>query len=99
MKAILRLTIWVMMSFVINANCQSKMMPIKGGTYIPLYGRDSLKVTIDDFDMDVYPVTNEQFVDFVIKNPTWKKSNVIKLFADGSYLIDWSSVDAAVPCS
>ena len=91
MRTILRLTIWVMLSFVINANCQSKMVSIKGGAYIPLYGRDSLKVTIQDFDMDVYPVTNEQFVDFVIKNPTWKKSNVIKLFADGSYLIDWSS--------
>ncbi len=91
MKAILRLTIWMMLSFVINANCQSKMVLIKGGTYIPLYGRDSLQVTIDDIFMDVYPVTNQDFLDFVIKNPKWRKSNVIKLFADANYLNSWNS--------
>jgi len=91
MKTILRLTICVMLSFVINANCQSKMVSIKGGTYTPLYGRDSLQVTIGDFSMDVYPVTNQEYVDFVIKNPKWQKSSVIKLFADGNYLRGWNS--------
>ena len=71
------------------------MVSIKGGTYIPLYGRDSLQVTIQDFDMDVYPVTNQEYLDFVIQYPKWQKSNVIKLFADGSYLIDWAS-DTAI---
>ena len=91
MKTIFRLTIWMMLSFVINTNSQSNMVSIKGGTYIPLYGRDSLQVTIQDFDMDVYPVTNQEYLDFVIEYPKWKKSNVIKLFADDSYLIDWTS--------
>jgi len=79
-----------MLSFVINANCQSQMVSIKGGTYIPLYGRDSLQVKIGDFSMDVYPVTNQEYVDFVKKNPKWKKSKVIKLFADESYLRGWT---------
>ncbi|MFK5878772.1 MAG: formylglycine-generating enzyme family protein [Flavobacteriaceae bacterium] len=79
-----------MLSFVINANCQSKMVSISGGTYTPLYGRDSLQVTINDFSMDVYPVTNQEYVDFVKKNPKWQKSNVIKLFADGNYLRGWT---------
>lgn len=91
MKTIFRLTIWVMLSFVINTNGQSNMVSIEGGTYIPLYGRDSLQVTIDDFEIDVYPVTNQEYVDFVIQYPKWQKSNVIKLFADDSYLIDWIS--------
>lgn len=91
MKTIFRLTIWMMLSFVINTNSQSNTVSIKGGTYIPLYGRDSLQVTIQDFDMDVYPVTNQEYLDFVIEYPKWKKSNVIKLFADDSYLIDWTS--------
>lgn len=78
-------------SCVLDANCQSEMALIKGGTYIPLYGRDSMQVTINDFSMDVYPVTNQQFEAFVIKYPKWRKSNVIKLFADGSYLRDWNS--------
>ena len=67
------------------------MVPIKGGEYIPLYGRDSLKVKIDDFLMDVYPVTNKEYIDFIKKYPKWKKSKVIKLFADESYLRAWKS--------
>ena len=74
-----------------TANCQSKMTNIKGGTYTPLYGRDSLQVTIGDFLMDVYPVTNQEYILFVTKNPKWKKSKIIRLFADESYLLDWKS--------
>ncbi|MDO5979309.1 formylglycine-generating enzyme family protein [Flavivirga spongiicola] len=78
--------------FIVNlAYGQSNMVLIKGGTYIPLYGRDSLKVTISDFEMDVYPVTNSQFLDFVKKYPKWKRSKVKKLFADGNYLMGWKS--------
>ncbi|WP_306772169.1 MULTISPECIES: formylglycine-generating enzyme family protein [Polaribacter] len=67
------------------------MVAIKGGAYIPLYGRDSMKVEIDNFLMDVYPVTNKDYVAFVKKYPKWQKSKVIKLFADASYLRDWKS--------
>ncbi|TGV02392.1 formylglycine-generating enzyme family protein [Flavivirga rizhaonensis] len=67
------------------------MVLIKGDTYIPLYGRDSLKVTISDFEMDVYPVTNSQFLDFVEKYPKWQRSKVKRLFADENYLMEWKS--------
>jgi len=67
------------------------MASIKGGTYIPLYGSDSMQVTINDFLMDVYPVTNEEFLAFVIKNPKWKKSQVKKIFADENYLYQWET--------
>ncbi len=91
MNIILRLTVCILLLYFNNASCQSKMVPIKGGAYIPLYGRDSLMVTIDDFQMDVYPVTNKEYLDFVNKFPKWKRSNVKKLFADGNYLINWKS--------
>ncbi|GAA3575360.1 formylglycine-generating enzyme family protein [Snuella lapsa] len=74
-----------------SADCQSKMVKIKGGTYVPLYGRDSLQVTIADFQMDVYPVTNKEFIEFVKANPKWQRSQVKKLFADKNYLKDWRS--------
>ena len=91
MRTILRLAVCCFVLYVSSANCQSKMVPIKGGTYIPLYGRDSLKVTISDFLMDVYPVTNQDFVKFIKKNPKWKRSTIKKLFADGNYLKYWKS--------
>ncbi len=91
MKTILRLTISIFLLWGSIANCQSKMVEIKGGTYTPLYGRDSLQVTISDFSMDVYPVTNQEFLEFVKTNSKWKKSQVKKLFADGNYLVSWES--------
>lgn len=89
MNTILRLAICILFFSAVNVNCQSKMVLIKGGAYIPLYGRDSLQVIVNDIFMDVYPVTNQEFLDFVNKNPKWKKDQVIKLFADANYLYQW----------
>jgi len=67
------------------------MVYIKGSRYLPLYGRDSTVVEVTDFEMDVYPTTNAEYVDFVKKYPKWQKAQVIKLFADESYLANWSN--------
>ncbi|MDN5199744.1 formylglycine-generating enzyme family protein [Fulvivirgaceae bacterium BMA10] len=67
------------------------MVKIEGGSYIPLYGRDSAKIIVRDFLMDVYPVTNEAFLSFVKEYPTWQKDKVRRLFADDNYLNDWES--------
>ena len=91
MGSLLRLTICIVFLGGIDAYCQSDMASIKGGTYIPLYGRDSMQITINDFLMDVYPVTNEEFLAFVIKNPKWKRSQVKKIFADENYLQQWKT--------
>ncbi|MCM4171489.1 formylglycine-generating enzyme family protein [Arenibacter sp. TNZ] len=74
------------------ASAQSgNMAAVKGGTYIPLYGVDSTAVTVDPFTMDVYPVTNKEYLKFVQEYPEWKKSKVKRLFADGNYLVNWES--------
>ena len=69
----------------------SEMKKISGGTFVPLYGSDSSGVFIDDFSLDVYPVTNQQYLAFVKQNPKWKRSKVIGLFADESYLSKWGN--------
>ena len=91
MKIILRLAIFLIFLNSINLNCQSKIVKIKGGKYIPLYGRDSLMVSIDDFWIDVFPVTNKEYLDYVKNNPNWQRSKAIKLFVDESYLRDWQN--------
>ncbi|PNQ72486.1 hypothetical protein C1T31_11905 [Hanstruepera neustonica] len=92
MKTILRLIMSVLFtSYLTTAFCQSEMVPIKGSVYTPLYGRDSMQVTISDFEMDVYPVTNKEFLQFVKKYPKWQRSKVKRLFADNNYLINWKS--------
>jgi formylglycine-generating enzyme required for sulfatase activity len=85
------ITCIILASAFTNVSCQSRMVLIDGGTYTPLYGRDSLKVTINDFRMDVYPVTNSQYLQFVKENSKWQKSKVISLFADKTYLYQWQN--------
>ncbi|MEZ4855340.1 MAG: formylglycine-generating enzyme family protein [Gelidibacter sp.] len=67
------------------------MVYIKGGNYIPLYGRDSASVEVNDFEIDKYPITNKEYMAFVAKYPQWQKSKVKKLFADGNYLRNWKN--------
>ncbi len=90
-KCIFRLAIVLLSGlFVQTGYGQSgNAVDIIGGTYIPLYGRDSSQVTVSDFAMDVYPVTHGEFLEFVIKYKKWQRSEVIELFADGNYLLDW----------
>jgi len=67
------------------------MVLIEGSRYLPLYGRDSTVVEVKDFMMDQYPVSNADYEKFVKENPKWRKSKVIKLFADDSYLNNWKN--------
>jgi formylglycine-generating enzyme len=79
-----------LLALSISASGQSQSSVIvKGGSFVPIYGSDSVLVQIEDFEMDVYPVTNAEFLLFLKENPNWKKSKIIRLFADGNYLINW----------
>jgi len=73
-----------------------KMVTVKGGEYQPFYGEDSSLVEIKDFLLDERPVTNREFLDFVKKNPKWKRSKVKAIFADDTYLQDWQD-DETLP--
>ena len=86
------LIISVFLIWQLEANSQiSEMVPIKGGTYVPLYGAKDAAVTIDDFSLDVYPITNRQYLAFIEKYPKWKRDKVVRLFADKNYLSNWQS--------
>lgn len=74
----------------------TKMVVITGGSFKPFFGSDTSIVKVETFMMDEHPVTNRQFLAFVKANPQWRKSNVKRLFADESYLINWVS-DTILP--
>ncbi|MFT5233967.1 MAG: sulfatase modifying factor 1 [Candidatus Krumholzibacteriia bacterium] len=67
-----------------------EMKTISGGTFVPLYGSDSTGVTVTSFKLDVYPVTNAEFLTFVKENAKWQRSQVLGLFADDNYLSQWA---------
>ncbi len=70
------------------------MVKIRGGSYIPLYSKDIQKTEVKGFEMDIYPVTNSDFLAFVKSNPEWSKSKAKSIFADSSYLKQWNSDDS-----
>ncbi|MCB9033443.1 MAG: formylglycine-generating enzyme family protein [Chitinophagales bacterium] len=70
----------------------TQMKWIDGGSYKPMYGADSGKlVKVNGFYIDETLVTNKEYLSFVTKYPQWKKGNTKKIFADESYLNNWTS--------
>ncbi|HEX5056457.1 MAG TPA: formylglycine-generating enzyme family protein [Gammaproteobacteria bacterium] len=45
------------------------------------------------FELDVLPVTNAQFLQFVRQHPEWRRDRVSALFADENYLAHWAAPD------
>jgi formylglycine-generating enzyme len=48
-------------------------------------------VPVEGFRLDIEPVTNGDFLDFVTAHPKWRKSEVQPIFADARYLARWPS--------
>lgn len=81
--------ICLIFSFSVWAQTHTEMKKIGSGTYTPLYGSDTSPAFVKAFYLDVYPVTNAQYLSFVKTNVKWRKSNVKTIFADKMYLANW----------
>ena len=68
------------------------MVLIPAGNYVPLLRskNDPPSEAVAAFYLDIRPVTNAEFLDFVRANPTWRRSRVSPLFADPGYLANWT---------
>lgn len=76
---------------------------IEAGTFrsvLPLT-EDAAAVAIAPFTLDRKPVTNREFLAFVVRRSEWRRGEVPPLFADGNYLAHWEGPltlgDAARP--
>jgi formylglycine-generating enzyme required for sulfatase activity len=68
------------------------MVQLPAGVYRPLFRgeNDAKEVPVKECFLDVFPVTNAEFLEFVRANPRWRRSQVKRLFADESYLKLWA---------
>ncbi|OWU91888.1 formylglycine-generating enzyme family protein [Flavobacterium sp. WLB] len=90
-KFIFILTFFLMFTGVTIAQ-EIGMALIKEGRFVPLYGASSKKpVFVNSFYLDIYPVTNAEFLSFIKKNPTYSKSKIKGIFADKTYLSYWEN--------
>lgn len=69
------------------------MVLISGGHYIPLFKYNNIddKVYVKPFMIDIYPVSNLDFLKFVSCNEEWQVDNVSFIFADKNYLSHWKN--------
>ena len=63
------------------------MATIKGGSYLPLYGikdrdKTTKRVSLKSFKIDIYPVTNAQYKQFLEKYPEYRRSRLKGIFAE-----------------
>lgn len=65
---------------------------IPAGQHTPLLRstKDPVTVPVAAFALDILPVTNAQFLAFVVAHPKWQRSHVTRLFADEHYLSHWA---------
>jgi sulfatase modifying factor 1 len=71
----------------------SGMQSIPGGAYAPLFKAEGVEqpTAVAPFYLDMYAVTNAQYVAFVQANPRWRRSQVSPLLADMAYLRHWQA--------
>ena len=73
----------------VSSQDQSGSVLIEGGSFKPIYGSEGTVVIVEDFRMDIYPVTNDDFLLFLKEHADWQKSKVKRIFADKNYLSEW----------
>jgi len=73
------------------SNPPDGMVQIPAGIYRPLLRSttDLREVPVKAFHLDIVPVSNANFLEFVRANPRWQRSNIKRIFADESYLKNW----------
>ena len=65
---------------------------IPAGRYLPFFKQKvSQSIPVAQFWLDAAPVTRREYLEFVRRNPAWRKSQVKALFAESTYLADWSN--------
>lgn len=76
-----------------GGGCPAGMVLIPAGRYtVPFLGqRDPKQIGVKSFCLDVVPVTNGDFLDFVRANPKWRRSQIKPASADEGYLKLWLS--------
>ncbi|MDZ7716821.1 MAG: formylglycine-generating enzyme family protein [Balneolaceae bacterium] len=66
------------------------MVLVEQDTFMPFYSSNDDSITVKPFYLDIYPVTNAEFLDFVKANPEWRRSRVKSVFAEDGYLKHWA---------
>jgi len=75
-----------------RADVPAGMVEVPAGVYRPLIRgeKDPKEVPVPSFSIELMPVTNADFLEFVRAKPQWRRSQVKRIFADTGYLQHWA---------
>ncbi len=79
------------LSFLSGLSAEEGMVQIPGGYYKPLYldKKEGKKEKVGTFELDIYPVTDREFSEFVSVKPFWSPEGISRLAAESNYLQHW----------
>lgn len=93
---LLRVLFWSLLMFLtwtdsLKAELVKEMIRVPEGQWVPFVkdNNGQKPIYIKSFFVDPYPVTNQEFLEFVKKHSKWRKNEVSKLFTDENYLKHW----------
>ena len=71
----------------------NEFVHISGGEFRSVIpeGEDDNRVAVADFLVQEAPVTNAEFLRFVLHHPEWQRGRAVSLFVDDQYLSTWAS--------
>lgn len=69
------------------------MVLVPGGAYRPLFraSAEAREIPVRAFYLDALPVSIADYLEFVRVNPRWQRSQIRRIFADESYLKEWTA--------
>lgn len=72
-------------------NFKNDMIFIPQGYYKPFfnYSNKDDSINVSAFYINKYPISNIEFMIFVLNNPEWNSDNIKTIFADRNYLSHW----------
>jgi len=75
-----------------NYSFANEFVHIPGGEFRSVIpeGEGDNRIAVADFLVQEAPVTNAEFLRFVLHHPQWQRDKTVSLFADGQYLSTWS---------
>ena len=91
MFLIISLSLFLNVKIAWADNVSDNMVTMPGGVFTPFFKEPKDKdIQIKSFLIDKFPVTKNDFNNFLIKFPNYKKNKIIALFVDQRYLQDWT---------
>ncbi len=87
---------WLILAATASADAGVDYLHVPGGPFVSVLPQGASPsaaepVRIEPFALRAAPVTRAEFLDFVVRHPSWQRGQAPAVFADASYLRDWAS--------